>query len=167
MEHQEYNAIQEKINLGVGAAEVGEKQYLTFLMAGEEYGVDILSVQEIRGWDKTTAIPNAPEFVNGVMNLRGAIVPVIDLRLRFNLEQIEYGPVTVVIVVKVELEEGEKIIGLVVDAVSDVYTVNELEARQAPEVGENENREFVKGLINIEEKLVVLLDLKPVLTYQF
>ncbi|MFT7566222.1 MAG: purine-binding chemotaxis protein CheW, partial [Pseudoalteromonas distincta] len=101
----------------------GVKQFLTFIMADEEYGVDILTVQEIRSWEEITVLPNAPEFVKGVINLRGTIVPIIDLRLRFGLPSVDYGPLTVVIVVKIEFELGSKIIGVAVDAVSDVYSI--------------------------------------------
>ncbi len=144
---------------------VSQDQYLTFFMAGEEYGIDILSIQEIRGFDATTSIPNAPDFIQGVMNLRGTIVPIVDLRLRFGLEQIPYGDITVVIVVKVKLDEGEKIIGMVVDSVSDVYSVNQSASTKAPDVGEADNREFVKGLVSVGDKMVVLLDLKKILTF--
>ena len=85
------------------------QQFLTFIMDEEEYGVDILTVQEIRGWEEITAIPNAPVFVKGAINLRGTIVPIIDLRLRFGLSSVKYGPLTVIIVVKVELKVGSKI----------------------------------------------------------
>ena len=142
-----------------------QDQYLTFFMANEEYGIDILSIQEIRGYDATTIIPNQPIFIQGVMNLRGTIVPIVDLRLRFGLEQIPYGEITVVIVVKAKLEEGEKIIGMVVDAVSDVYSVNHTDSTRAPDVGEADNREFLKGLVNVGEKMVILLDLKKILTF--
>jgi purine-binding chemotaxis protein CheW len=143
-----------------------QDQYLTFFMAGEEYGIDILSIQEIRGFDATTCIPNAPDFIQGVMNLRGTIVPIVDLRARFGLERIPYGDITVVIVVKVRLDEGEKIIGMVVDSVSDVYAVNHADSTRAPDVGEADNREFVKGLVNVGNKMVVLLDLKKILAFK-
>lgn len=142
-----------------------QDQYLTFFMANEEYGIDILSIQEIRGFDATTSIPNAPDYIQGVMNLRGTIVPIVDLRLRFGLERIPYGDITVVIVVKAKLDDGEKIIGMVVDAVSDVYSVNHYDSTRAPDVGEADNRDYLKGLVNVGEKMVVLLDLKKILTF--
>jgi purine-binding chemotaxis protein CheW len=142
-----------------------QDQYLTFFMAQEEYGIDILSIQEIRGFDAVTVIPNSPVFIKGVMNLRGTIVPILDLRLRFGIEQIAYGDITVVIVVKAKLDDGEKIIGMVVDSVSDVYSVNHYDSTRAPDVGEADNREYVKGLVNVGEKMVVLLDLKKILTF--
>src|SRR5215470_2893114 len=103
------------------------KQYLTFLLAETEYGVDILRVQEIKGWDTVTPLPNTPEYVRGVMNLRGTIVPIIDLRLRFGLASVPYGPTTVVVVLKVSHDHGSRIMGMVVDAVSDVYNVADAE----------------------------------------
>jgi purine-binding chemotaxis protein CheW len=148
-----------------GHDDTAQDQYLTFFMAGEEYGIDILSIQEIRGCDSTTCIPNSPDFIQGVLNLRGTIVPIVDLRLRFGLAQIPYGDITVVIVVKTQLEEGEKIMGMIVDAVSDVYSVDQQESTRVPDVGHAENREYIKGLVNVGDKMVVLLDLKKVLTF--
>lgn len=138
-------------------------QYLTFVMDSEEYGIEILSVQEIRGWEPMTAIPNAPDYVKGVINLRGTVVPVIDLRLRFQLPKVDYSEVTVVVIVKVLISGHEKIMGIVVDAVSDVYSLNKDEAAQTPAVGDMANKEFIDGLINVGDKMVVLLDLNKVL----
>ncbi len=138
-------------------------QYLTFMMADEEYGIEILSVQEIRGWEPMTVIPNQPDYVKGVINLRGTVVPVIDLRLRFGLEKIDYSDLTVVVIVKVLINDNEKIMGIVVDAVSDVYNLDKDAASKAPEVGEVENKPFIDGLINVDEKMVVLLDLEKIL----
>ena len=138
----------------------GVKQFLTFIMADEEYGVDILTVQEIRSWEEITEIPNAPDYLKGVINLRGTIVPILDLRLRFGLAAIDYGPLTVVIVVKVYFEQNSKIMGVVVDAVSDVYSIAGQDAKTVPNFTDSENSEFVAGLVNVGEKMVALLDLK-------
>ncbi|CAM4212510.1 chemotaxis protein CheW [Pseudoalteromonas ostreae] len=138
----------------------GVKQFLTFIMADEEYGVDILTVQEIRSWEEITEIPNAPDYVKGVINLRGTIVPILDLRLRFGLATIDYGALTVVIVVKVIFEQNSKIMGMVVDAVSDVYSIVEQEAKTVPNFSGSENAEFIAGLVNVGEKMVALLDLQ-------
>ncbi|MBB1334188.1 purine-binding chemotaxis protein CheW [Pseudoalteromonas sp. SR44-5] len=138
----------------------GVKQFLTFIMADEEYGVDILTVQEIRSWEEITEIPNAPDYVKGVINLRGTIVPILDLRLRFGLATIDYGPLTVVIVVKVIFEQNSKIMGMVVDAVSDVYSIVEQDAKTVPNFSGSENAEFIAGLVNVGEKMVALLDLQ-------
>ncbi|QYK01517.1 chemotaxis protein CheW [Shewanella psychrotolerans] len=144
-------------------SENASEQYLTFIMATEEYGVDILSVQEIRGWQATTAIPNSPAHVKGVINLRGTIVPIIDLRQRFGISALEYGSTTVVIVVKVNIADEHKIIGIVVDAVSDVFSVNNNDLRDAPDFGEDTDLSFIKGLANLEDKMVILLDINTLL----
>ncbi|MDQ6958941.1 MAG: chemotaxis protein CheW, partial [Mariprofundaceae bacterium] len=112
-------------NIKKPTANEAENEFLTFMLAGEEYGVDILTVQELRGWEPTTPIPNSPSYVRGVINLRGVVVPIIDLRNRFNLERIDYGPTTVVVIVKVKDETHERILGIVVDAVSEVYNISE------------------------------------------
>ncbi|MAY14439.1 MAG: chemotaxis protein CheW [Oceanospirillaceae bacterium] len=140
-----------------------DQQYLTFIMSDEEYGVDILAVQEIRGWEESTLIPNAPDYIRGVINLRGTIVPIMDLRIRFGLKRIEYSPVTVVIILKVERENGERVMGIVVDAVSDVYTIADASTRKPPELTEDKNSGFIKGLVNVNEKMVILLDVDDLL----
>lgn len=138
----------------------GGQQYLTFMLAGEEYGVDILRVQEIKGWDAATKIPNTPEYILGVINLRGTIVPIIDLRLRFGLDYLEYGITTVVIVIKVQGANGkERTMGIVVDAVSDVYSLSDEDFREAPDFGTAVDTNFVKGLTTVNEKMVILLDI--------
>ena len=141
-------------------------QYLTFIMAEEEYGVDILAVQEIRGWDTATPIPNAPPQVKGVINLRGTIVPIVDLRLQFGLPAIEYGSTTVAIILKVMGENRERVIGIVVDAVSDVYSLGLSEMKTTPDLGDNVNTSFIKGLVTVNEKMVILLDLNKLLSSQ-
>ena len=138
--------------------EAGTDQYLTFMLGDEEYGVDILRVQEIRGWDSATAIPNAPDYVLGVVNLRGVVVPIFDLRKRFNQENVEFTPETVTVVVKVQHEKGERTIGMVVDAVSDVYNITAENINSAPEVGGSVNMEFIKGLATINDAMIILLD---------
>lgn len=139
--------------------EDGTDQYLTFMLSDEEYGVDILRVQEIRGWDGATAIPNAPDYVLGVVNLRGVVVPIFDLRKRFNLDNAEFTPETVTVVVKVAHEKGERTIGMVVDAVSDVYNITAENINAAPDVGGSVNMEFIKGLATINNEMIILLDI--------
>lgn len=134
-------------------------QFLTFMMNEEEYGIDILKVQEIRGWGQTTGIPNSAKYVKGVVNLRGTVVPVIDLRIRFGLEKVEYTAVTVVIVLKLINDGKEKIMGIVVDAVSDVHTVKESEVNHNPDLGDNVNSNFITGLGQVGDKTLILLDL--------
>jgi purine-binding chemotaxis protein CheW len=134
-------------------------QYLTFMLAGEEYGVDILRVQEIKGWDKVTRIPHTPHYVLGVINLRGAVVPILDLRRRFGLETIDFGPTTVVIVVRVMSGRGERTVGVVVDAVSEVYNVDAADTKPPPDVCGGVDTVFVRALATIEEKMLILLDI--------
>lgn len=135
------------------------KQYLTFILDGEEYGVPILKVNGIQGWEKTTPIPNSPDFVKGIINLRGEIVPIIDLRRRFGLADLEYNQHTVVIVVRVEDETKNRTVGLVVDAVADVYNIEPEAIHNTPEFGDKINNNFIRGLGMIEDKMVILLDI--------
>jgi purine-binding chemotaxis protein CheW len=142
------------------AANTGiSEQYLTFMLAGEEYGVDILRVQEIKGLDKVTRIPNSPEHVLGVINLRGAVVPILDLRRRFGLEAIAFGPTTVVIVVRIEGGQDGRTVGMVVDAVSEVYNVDAGATQPPPDVCGGVDTIFVKGLATVEKKMLILLDI--------
>ena len=159
------NAAQQQYKeTGSGAMQDDEQQYLTFIMAGEEYGVDILAVQEIRGWEPTTVVPNAPDYIKGVINLRGTIVPIMDLRSRFNLERVEYSPVTVVIILKVETERGGRVMGIVVDAVSDVHSISDSDTRNSPELIEDLNTEFIRSLVSVDDNMIILLDVQRLLT---
>jgi len=142
-------------------------QYLTFMLDGEEYGLDILRVQEIKGWDSVTPIPNTPDYIRGVINLRGTIVPIMDLRCRLGLEAREYGPTTVVIVVRVESGDGRsRVMGIVVDAVSDVYNISEDELKPPPDFGAAINVEYVKGIATVQEKMVIGLDIDCLMNSQ-
>lgn len=134
------------------------KQYLTFILGGEEYAVDILKVQEIRGWEPVTPIPNTPEHVLGVINLRGIVVPIIDLRVRFAMSSAEFDALTVVVIVKVTQGEKERTVGLVVDAISDVYSVVESDIKEAPEMGGALATEYITGLMTVDEKMIILLN---------
>ncbi len=156
-------AEQVQIEHGLHAA-AGVDQYLTFMLDGEEYGVDILRVQEIRGWERTTPIPNTPDYVKGVINLRGAVVPIIDLRQRFGLADCAYGPTTVVIVLKVFGGDRERVMGVVVDAVSEVYNIPAETLQPTPDFGGAVDVEYVKGLATMNEKMVIVLDIERLLT---
>ncbi|KZC38095.1 MULTISPECIES: chemotaxis protein CheW [Rhodanobacter] len=134
-------------------------QQLTFSLAGEEYGVDILTVREIRGWTRVTRIPQTPAYVLGVLNLRGAIVPVMDLRLRFGLERESYGDSTVMIVVAV----AERLFGIVVDAVSDVVDIDMAAIRPVPDMGAIVDTRYLKGLATHAERMVMLLDVEKLM----
>jgi purine-binding chemotaxis protein CheW len=129
-------------------------QYLTFRLADEEYGLEILRVQEIKGYSKVTPLPNTPPEVKGVMNLRGAVVPILDLRTRFGLPAAEYTRFTVIIVVTV----GAKVVGLVVDGVSDVLNVGAEEAVPTPDLGSGVDTSFMTGMAHAGDRLVTLLN---------
>lgn len=129
-------------------------QFLTFLLDNEEYGLEILRVQEIKGYSKITPLPNTPPEVKGVMNLRGAVVPIIDLRTRFGLSGAEYTRFTVIIVVTV----GTKVAGLVVDAVSDVLNVGAKEIVPTPDLGAGVDTSFMTGMARTGERLITLLN---------
>ena len=137
-------------------------QYLTVNLADEEYGFDILAVREIRGWTSVTRIPQAPGYVLGVLNLRGAIVPVLDLRLRFGLSREEYTGTTVTVIITV----AGRLFGIVVDAVSDVLDVEENNVRPVPDMGTAVDTEYLKGLTSIGERMVLLLDADKLLQPQ-
>lgn len=134
-------------------------QYLTFLLGQEEYGVDILRVQEIKGWERATEIPNTPDYIRGVMNLRGTVIPIVDLRRRFDLAAADYTSTTVVIVLRIEGDTATRTMGFVVDAVSDVYNIAPDNVQPAPDFGARVNTQFIKGLAAVDEKMVILLDI--------
>lgn len=138
-------------------------QYLTFIMNNEEYGVDILCVQEIRGWETATPLPNAPKHIKGVINLRGTIVPIVDLRQCFGLSAIDYTAITVVIVLKVQSEAGSRVIGIVVDGVSDVYALADSDLHRPPDLGHAVDTAFIKGLASIDNKMIILLNIDQLL----
>jgi len=130
-------------------------QYLTFTLGHEEYGVEILRVQEIKGYSPVTPIPNTPAYVRGVMNLRGAIIPVMDLRMKFGMPEAEYTAFTVIIVVTV----GAKTMGVIVDSVSDVLIIGKGDVQPTPDFGSTVDAGFIHGIARAGEKLVALLDL--------
>jgi len=139
-------------------------QFLSFTLGDEEYGIDILSVQEIRSWEPVSRIPNVPSYEKGVVNLRGAIVPIIDLRERFGLGHLDYTPLTVVVVLQVETEMGQnRVMGVVVDSVSDVIDVDKKTIQNAPNFGTKVSTEFINGLASVKERMVMLLDVEKLL----
>ena len=141
------------------AVDAGSHQVLTFTLGDETYGVDILRVQEIRGYSTVTRIPQAPAHVLGVLNLRGSIVPIVDMRMRFSLERAEYTPLTVIIVLSVESSVGRRDFGVVVDGVSDVIDVAVGDIKAAPELGSHVSTEFIEGLAAVSGRMVMLLDI--------
>lgn len=134
-------------------------QYLTFSLAAEEYGVDILKVQEIKGYAPATPVPNTPSYIKGVMNLRGTIIPVLDLRRKLQMSEADYNQFTVIIVVKV----ATKVVGLVVDSVSDVLNIPKSAVQDTPEMGGHVDVRFISGMAKVSDKLVMLLDIEKVL----
>lgn len=140
-----------------------ELQFLTFSLGDEEYAVDILRVQEIRSWEPISKIPNVPCYEKGVVNLRGAIVPIIDLRERFNLAHLQYTKLTVVVVLQTFYEKKSRVMGVVVDSVSNVIDVEQSVIQEAPDFGTKVSTEFLNGLIAVDERMVMLLDVDKLL----
>ena len=134
-------------------------QFLTFMLQEEQFGIDILRVQEIKGFTRVTHIPNMPDYIKGAMNLRGTVVPIVDLRTKFAMPEAEYNQFTVIIVVNV----GTKILGLVVDAVSDVLNVNEEDIDATPDLGGAIDTSFITGMAKAGEQLITLLDIERLL----
>ncbi len=147
----------------IEAEDAGVAQFLTFSLLGEIYGVDILRVQEIRGWEPVTRIPNAPPYVKGVLNLRGSIVPIFDLRERFNLSVQEYTKDTVVIVLAVNSGGRTRSTGVVVDAVSDVVNVGAKNISRTPHFGGPVATEFISSLASVDGKMIMLLEVDKLL----
>ncbi len=134
------------------------RQMLTFRLGEEGYGVDILRVKEIRGWSPVTRIPKSPTHVLGVLNLRGSIVPIIDLRVRFCLEKAEFTPLTVIIVLSITSGTSSRECGLVVDSVSDVLEINSELMRPAPNLSGGVDEELIHGLANVDGRMMILLN---------
>ncbi len=148
-------------SLSIGSEKTSQEpiqQFLTFKVSNEEYGVSLMSVREIKGWAKATRLPNSPEFMKGVINLRGVVIPIFDLRKRFKMGDTEPNEKNVVIMLAV----GKRLIGILVDAVSDILNVNSSEVRPAPHVESKIEADFVSGIISIDEKMVVILDIQKV-----
>lgn len=135
------------------------REYLSFTLGSEEYGIDILTVQEIRGYDAVTRIPDTPDYIKGVVNLRGTIAPVVDLRLRFKLGRADYGSLTVMIVLNV----GGRIVGIVVDSVCDVVPLLDTQIAPPPEFGAAFDSSYLQGLANVAERMLILMDIEKLL----
>ena len=145
---------------GTNAIEAMVQEYLTFTLGEEEYGVDILKVQEIRGYDTITRMPDAPDFIKGVINLRGTIVPVVDMRIKFKLGRVVYDEFTVMII----LNLGRRVVGMVVDGVSDVMQLNPDQIRPAPEFGGGVNTKYITGLGALEQRMLILVDIEKLMS---
>ena len=136
------------------------REVLVFVLGKEEYAVDILKVQEIRGYEKVTPIPAAPAYLKGVVNLRGVIVPLVDMRVRFGLPEPRYDSTTVVVILRV----ASRVIGLVVDAVSDVVQLAPQDVKEAPALGSVVDASFVAGLATCDDRMILMLDIEKLLS---
>jgi purine-binding chemotaxis protein CheW len=141
-------------------AELSGGEYLTFILGSEEYGVEILKVQEIRSYEAVTKIANTPDFIKGVINLRGSIVPIIDLRMRFRLDQAEYNDTTVVIILNLD----NRTIGMVVDGVSDVLELKESQISPVPELVSSIDTKYLLGLGTSDGRMLILVDIEQLMS---
>jgi purine-binding chemotaxis protein CheW len=141
------------------AAVIHNSEYLTFTLGKEEYGIEILKVQEIRCYEAVTHIANAPEFIKGVVNLRGIIVPIVDMRIKFNLGEAEYNEFTVVIILNV----AGRVVGMVVDGVSDVIQLAAEQIRPAPDFSSSFDTEYITGLGAVDERMLILVDIEKLM----
>jgi len=146
-----------RMNTGEMVDEASD-QYLTFSLAGEEYGVDILGVQEVKVWTEVTVLPNTPSYIKGVLNLRGAIVPIIDLRTRFGIESVGYSETTVIVVLKLQIEGRARVIGIVVDAVSDVLDIPHSAQKSVDDFDLDSRSEAITGVATVNDKLVIMMN---------
>lgn len=145
--------------LGAGHDDPEGRKFLVFTLGSEEYGIDILKVQEIRDYEAVTRIAHAPPFIKGVTNLRGIIVPIVDLRIKFRLENIQYNQQSVVIILNV----AQRVVGILVDGVSDVLTLSRDEIKPAPEFGANLSAEYLSGLGTVEQRMLILIDIEKLM----
>jgi len=137
-------------------------EYLTYTLGPEEYAIDILKVQEIRGYEPPTTIANAPDFLKGVVNLRGIIVPIVDLRIKFNVGTADYTPFTVVIILNI----GSRVVGIVVDSVSDVTMLRRDEIHPAPEFAATVDTQYITGLCSLDERMLIVIDIERLMLSQ-
>ena len=142
------------------SVESTSRELLTFTLGSEEYGIDILKVQEIRGYEAVTTIAHAPEFIKGVINLRGIIVPIVDMRIKFKLGKVSYDETTVVII----LNFANRVVGMVVDGVSDVITLKPEQIKPAPEFGASLDTKYLLGLGTVDERMIILVDIERLMT---
>jgi purine-binding chemotaxis protein CheW len=135
-------------------------EFLSFKLGAEEYGIDILKVQEIRSYEEPTRIANAPPFIKGVVNLRGVIVPIIDMRLKFNLQQVSYDSFTVVIVLNI----GKQVVGMVVDSVSDVLSLTPEQLQPVPEFNSAVDGDHLLAIGTVNDRMLILIDIEKLMT---
>lgn len=137
-----------------------QRELLTFKLGDEEYGIDILRVQEIRRYEAVTRIANTPAFIKGVINMRGTIVPIVDLRIKFGLQDVRYDEFTVVVILNV----AQRVVGIVVDAVSDVIAVEHDAVRPAPEFGGHLDTDYLDGLATVDDRMVIIVNIESFIT---
>jgi purine-binding chemotaxis protein CheW len=142
------------------ATDANNRELLTFTLGKEEYGIDILKVQEIRGYDAVTTIANSPEFIKGVINLRGIIVPIVDMRIKFNLGNVTYNNLTVVIILNV----ANRVVGMVVDGVSDVIALTPDQLKAAPEFSGTMDTQYITGLGTVDDRMIIIVDIEKLMT---
>jgi purine-binding chemotaxis protein CheW len=145
-----------------GEAGAAGGEFLTFTLGAEEYGMEILKVQEIRGYDAVTVIANTPAFIKGVINLRGIIVPIVDLRIKFNLGKVEYDQFTVVIILNLH----NRVVGIVVDSVSDVLSLSTEQIRAAPSLSSKLDTRYILGLGTVDQRMLILVDIERLMNSQ-
>lgn len=150
----------EALSTTKNADDIAGNEFLAFTLGKEEYGIDILKVQEIRGYEAVTRIANAPEFIKGVVNLRGIIVPIVDMRIKFNLGEPTYDQFTVVIILSI----GGRVMGMVVDSVSDVITLTAEQVKPAPEMGSAFDTDYLIGLGTLDERMLILIDIDKLMS---
>jgi purine-binding chemotaxis protein CheW len=154
----------EKMSPALPATAAGEGKYLTFTLAGEEYGIGILKIKEIIGMMPITFVPQTPQFIKGVINLRGKVIPVMDLRLRFGMPVMDYSERTSIIVVEIDGQAGTVQMGIVVDAVSEVLSIKAEDIEPTPSFGAKINTDFILGLAKMNGGIKILLDINRVLS---
>ena len=140
--------------------DIAGREFLAFKLGKEEYGIDILKVQEIRGYETVTRVANAPDFIKGVVNLRGIIVPIVDMRIKFRLGEPTYDQFTVVIILTI----GGRVVGMVVDSVSDVTTLKQEQIKPAPEMGTALNSDYLIGLGTLDQRMLILVDIDKLMS---
>lgn len=136
-----------------------QREFLTFTLGDEEYAIDILKVQEIRGFEAVTRIANTPAFIKGVINLRGLIVPIVDMRIKFNLGEPVYNEFTITVILNI----GKRVIGIVVDSVSDVISLDEEQIRPPPEFG-TFDLQYLHGLVAVDDRMLILIDIERLMS---
>lgn len=161
LERNEVNGVKQNIHRSKKEMDVEDlKQYVTFVIGEETYGVEVLRVQEIIGMTQITHVPNTMEFMKGVINLRGSVVPVIDMRIKFHMEEREFDSFTVILIVEVKA----RLIGMIVDSVSDVVTIPVMNIQETPHFTSKIETDFIEGIGRLDDQLIIILEVNRILT---